>query len=146
MALWREKALGAGKAEAAACQDRLQAGAERIRTGAVKKRIRNIEIKFFVSPEESNLIKQKMALLGTENLSAFIRKMAIDGQVINLEIPEFKEALSLLRHAGNNLNQLTKRVNANGKIYSEDLADLQISFDQLREIMGEICRRLAAIG
>lgn len=112
----------------------------------MKKRIRNIEIKFFVSPEESNLIKQKMALLGTENLSAFIRKMAIDGQVINLEIPEFKEALSLLRHAGNNLNQLTKRVNANGKIYSEDLADLQISFDQLREIMGEICRRLAAIG
>ena len=112
----------------------------------MKKRIRNIELKFFVSPEESDLIKQKMALLGTDNLSAFIRKMAIDGQVINLEIPEFKEALLLLRHAGSNLNQLTKRVNANGRIYSEELSDLQTSFDQLREVMGEICRRLAAIG
>lgn len=103
-------------------------------------------MKFFVSPEERDLIKQNMALLGTDNLSAFIRKMAIDGQVINLDIPEFMEALSLFRHAGNNLNQLTRRVNANGKIYNEDLADLKISFDQLRDIMGEICRRLAAIG
>ncbi len=110
------------------------------------KRIRNIELKFFVSPEEKILIRENMALLGTDNLSAFIRKMAIDGQVINLEIPEFKEALSLLRHAGNNLNQLTKRVNSNGRIYNEDLADLQISFNQLLKIMGEICRRLAAIG
>ncbi len=110
------------------------------------KRDRNIVIKVYVTPAEKELIDQNMALLGTENRCAFMRKMAIDGHVINLEIPEFKEALSLLRHAGNNLNQLTKRVNANGRIYNEDLADLQSSFDQLREIMGEICRRLAAIG
>ena len=110
------------------------------------KRDRNSVIKVYVTQEEKELIDENMALLGTENRCAFMRKMAIDGQVINLEIPELKEALSLLRHAGNNLNQLTKRANANGRIYSEDLADIQISFDQLREIMGEVCRRLADIG
>ena len=48
----------------------------------MKKRIRKELIKFYVTPEEKELIQQNMALLGTENMSAFLRKMAIDGHVI----------------------------------------------------------------
>ena len=34
------------------------------------------------------MIKQKTALFGTENLSAYLRKMAIGGSIINLDMPE----------------------------------------------------------
>lgn len=62
---------------------------------------------FWVSPQEMELIRQKMAQFGTDNLSAYLRKMAIDGYVLQLDLPELKELVSLLRRSSNNLNQLT---------------------------------------
>ena len=50
-------------------------------------RQRPIQVKFFVDEKELDLIKQKMAQLGTENMSAYLRKMAIDGYVVNLDMP-----------------------------------------------------------
>ena len=75
----------------------------------MKKRIRKELIKFYVTPEEKELIQQNMALLGTDNMSAFLRKMAIDGHVIKLDLPELKELVSLLRYTSNNINQIAKR-------------------------------------
>ena len=111
----------------------------------MKKRVRNIEIKFYVTPEEEHLIEQNMALLGTNNRSAFIRKMAIDGQIIKLDLPELKEARTLLRHTSNNFNQLTKRVNATGRFYNEDLADMKGSLDQVWDAFNGILQRLARL-
>ncbi len=111
----------------------------------MKKRVRNIEVKFYVTPEEEHLIEQNMALLGTNNRSAFIRKMAIDGQIIKLDLPELKEARTLLRHTSNNFNQLTKRVNATGRFYNEDLADMKGSLDQVWDAFNGILQRLARL-
>ena len=71
------------------------------------KRTRNVPVLFWVSPQEMELIRQKMAQFGTDNLSAYLRKMAIDGYVLQLDLPELKELVSLLRRSSNNLNQLT---------------------------------------
>ena len=49
-----------------------------------EKRQREVQLKFRVTPEERGLIEQKMALLGTSNMAAYLRKMAIDGYIINL--------------------------------------------------------------
>lgn len=57
---------------------------------------RNIGLFFEVSEHEHDLIKQKMALFGTKNQSAYLRKMIIDGYVINLELMQFQEMLSLM--------------------------------------------------
>ena len=111
----------------------------------MKKRVRNIEIKFYVTPEEEHLIEQNMALLGTNNRSAFIRKMAIDGKIIKLDLPELKEARTLLRHTSNNFNQLTKRVNATGRFYNEDLADMKDLLDQIWDAFNGILQRLAKL-
>ena len=111
----------------------------------MKKRVRNIEIKFYVTPEEEHLIEQNMALLGTNNRSAFIRKMAIDGKIIKLDLPELKEARTLLRHSSNNFNQLTKRVNATGRFYNEDLADMKSSLNQVWDAFNGILQRLARL-
>ena len=56
--------------------------------GETPKRNRTEQIKFWATPEEKDLILQKMELYGTGNMGAYLRKMAIDGYVIKLELPE----------------------------------------------------------
>lgn len=94
-------------------------------------RERDVQLKFFVTPKEKKMIQHKMRDLGTTNMSAYLRKMAIDGYAIRVEAPEFKELLRLLGIAGNNLNQLTRRVRATGKVYEADLENLDREFTQL---------------
>ena len=50
------------------------------------KRKRDVPVLFWVSAEELELIHQKMQQYGTENLSAYLRKMALDGYVVKLEL------------------------------------------------------------
>ncbi len=108
-------------------------------------RKRNVQLHFMVSQHERSLIDEKMMQLGTKNLGAYLRKMAVDGYVIQLDLSDIRELVSLLRRTSNNLNQLTKRVHETGNIYSEDLDDLQKSYDKLWDMAGEILSRLAAI-
>ena len=88
------------------------------------KRKRDVQLNFRVSSEELALIEQKMAQLGTSNREAYLRKMALDGYVVRLELPELKELVSLMRRSSNNLNQLTRRVHETGRIYDADLEDI----------------------
>ena len=74
-------------------------------------------IYFKVSEKERNLIEQKMALAGIRNMSGYLRKMAIDGYVINLEIPELAECVQLMRYTSNNVNQMARTMNSGGAIY-----------------------------
>ena len=59
--------------------------------------VRRINLMFWVTPHENELIRRRMAQAGTANLSAYLRKMAIDGLIVHLELPELKEMISLLR-------------------------------------------------
>ena len=79
------------------------------------------------------------------NLSAYLCKIAIDGYVVNLELPELKELVSLLRRSSNNLNQLAKRVHETGRIYGADLAELQERQEQLWDMAQKILASLTAI-
>ncbi len=97
-----------------------------------------------LAPEELQTIQEKMEQFGTKNFSAFVRKMAIDGYVIKLQIPELKELVSLLRRSSNNLNQLTKRVHETGRVYDTDLEDLKQNqerlWDAARDILGTLAK------
>ena len=97
------------------------------------KRKRNVQVNFRVSPEELELIEQKMSQLGTKNREAYLRKMALDGYVVQLDLPELKELVSLLRRSSNNLNQLTRRVHETGRVYDADLEDIAQRQEQLWE-------------
>ncbi len=110
-----------------------------------QNRQREVQLKFRVSPEERTLIEEKMAQLGTTNMAAYLRKMALDGYVVNLELPELQEMVSLLRRSSNNLNQLTRRVHETGRFYDADLEDLRQSYDKLWETASAILTSLAKI-
>ena len=111
----------------------------------MKKRKRQIPILFWVSEEERKQIEQKMAQLGTGNMSAYLRKIAIDGYVVNLDLPELRELTSLLRRSSNNLNQLTKRVHETARIYDADMEGLRAEYGKLLDAADVILSKLAVI-
>ena len=106
---------------------------------------REVQLKFRVTPAERALIERKMAQLGTTNMAAYLRKMAIDGYVVNLELPELGEMVSLLRRSSNNLNQLTRRVHETGRFYDADLEELRRDYDGLWGAARKILTALAKI-
>ncbi|MGB4023538.1 MAG: plasmid mobilization relaxosome protein MobC [Acutalibacteraceae bacterium] len=81
-----------------------------------KNRQRTTQLHFYVNDKELELIKQKMALYGTENMSAYLRKLAIDGYILRLELPEL---VSLMRRISNSENQIAKKLNASDRIYDD---------------------------
>ena len=109
------------------------------------KRKRDVPVLFWVSADEMELIQQKMAQFGTKNLSAYLRKMALDGYCIRLDLQDVKALVSLLRICSNNLNQYAKRANESGSIYAEDIRDLQKRLDELWEMQKLILKRLSGI-
>ena len=109
------------------------------------KRKRDVQLNFRVSPEELALIEQKMAQLGTKNREAYLRKMALDGYVVRLDLPELKELVSLLRRSSNNLNQLTRRVHETGRIYDADLEDISQRPEALWDGVHRILTQLAKL-
>ena len=111
----------------------------------MKKRKHNIPIMFWVTEQERDLIKQRMAQIGTVNMSAYLRKIAIDGYVLKLDLPELKEMISLLRRSSNNLNQIAKRVNETSRIYEADMECLRENQERLWDAASEILTKLAAL-
>ena len=106
---------------------------------------KEIKITFRVSPSELERIRCKMAELGTHNVSAYARKMALDGLCVNLDLSDVKDLVSLLRRCSNNLNQYAKKANQTGSIYQEDIRDLQERFDEFWKIGKELLTRLSTI-
>ena len=109
------------------------------------KRKRDVQLNFRVSPEELAMIEQKMAQLGTKNREAYLRKMALDGYVVRLELPELKELVSLMRYSSNNLNQLTRRVHETGRIYDADLEDISRRQEALWDGVHQVLTQLAKL-
>ena len=105
----------------------------------------NIVKNIRMTPGELQAIQKKMEQFGTTNFSAFVRKMAIDGYVVRLELPELKELISLLRYSSNNLNQLTKRVHETGRIYDADLEDIHRNQERLWGAAQQILDKLSKL-
>lgn len=108
-------------------------------------RNRPIQVKFRVTPEERKLIDKRMVQAGTMNMAAYLRKMAIDGYVVKLELPELRDLISLLRRTSNNFNQIAKRVNATNRIYADDIHEMKTLLEQLWQMNNKVLEKLAAI-
>ena len=78
-------------------------------------------------------------------MSAFVRKMAIDGYIINFNIPELNEIISLLRYSSNNINQIAKRVNATGVIFKNEITEIQSTQAELWRKLDTIIAKISKI-
>ena len=87
-----------------------------------------------LSKTEKNRIYEKMLSMGIRSLSAYIRKMALDGYCLHLDLKELQRMAYLLQMCSNNLNQYARKAHETGSIYGADIADLQSRMDGLWEI------------
>ena len=94
---------------------------------------RTVGLYTMVSPEEKEVIDQKMAALGSNNLRAYLRKMAVDGYVVHLDLSSVVELVKLLRAISNNVNQIARRCNEAHNLYAQDVEDLRRGYAQVWE-------------
>ena len=101
---------------------------------------RTEQFHFFATPEEAKLIRDREKEIGILNESAYLRKMAIDGYLIQMDLSDVKEAVRLLGITSSNMNQY-----ATGSIYKEDIDDIRLHQEELWKVMKEILKRLSTI-
>ena len=109
-------------------------------------RVRKVQLNFRVTEREKQLIEDRMQEIGTTNREAYLRKIAIDGMLVKLEVPELKEIVSLMRRTSNNVNQIARRLNENGRIYEVDITDVQNQQEQLWDMLNRLITKISGIG
>ena len=131
-----EKADGQG--EAAAPQK------PNMGTGAVKHRKRGIHLHVMVPREELDAIRERMAEAGVTNAGAYLRKMALNGYVLHVDLAPVRELVSLQRRCANNLNQVAIHANTVG-VYPEEIATLQRDYAELWGRVSAVLEQLAEV-
>jgi len=109
------------------------------------KRNRNVQLNFRVSEDEKEWIEKKMEVAGVINREAYLRKMAMDGYILRLDLPELKETISLMQRMSNNINQIAKRLNGTGRLYEAEIQEVSRNQEKLWDGIRELLSRLAKI-
>ena len=110
-----------------------------------KKRVRSVPIYVWVRPDELEVIRERMAEAGIRNMSAYIRKMALGGYVLHVDLEPVKELVSLQRRCANNLNQAAIHANSYGGLYPDELKRLQKDYADLWGPLSDLLAQLSAI-
>ena len=108
-------------------------------------RVRKVQLNFRVTEREKQLIEDRMQEIGTTNREAYLRKIAIDGMIVKLEVQELKEIVSLMRRTSNNVNQIARRLNETGRIYEADITDVHNRQEQLWDMLNSLISKLSGI-
>ncbi len=98
-----------------------------------------------LTDQERAAITERMNQAGIRQMAVFIRKMAIDGYILKLDLPEIKELISLLRYSSNNLNQIAKRANESGRVYEDDLRTISGMQEKIWDGINQILIRLGQV-
>lgn len=106
---------------------------------------RTEQFHFYATPEEAKKIHDRAKEAGILNESAYLRKMAIDGYLIQMDLSDVRETVRLLGITSANMNQYAKKANETGSIYKEDIKDIKEHQDELWKVMKNILERLSTI-
>ena len=110
-----------------------------------KKRRRPINLHVMVSEEEQALIRERMAEAGIRNMVAYMRKMALTGYVLHVDLSPVRELVSLQRRCSNNLNQVAIQANTYGGIYPQGNKTPQRGYEKLWGAVSGIFKKKSAI-
>jgi len=106
---------------------------------------RDQQLHFRVSKPELERIRQKMESCGILSIGSYLRKMALDGYCLNLDLPQLRRMAYLLQNCSNNLNQVAKRASESGQLYAADLEDLRSQLDELIAIGKQLLAKLTEL-
>ena len=106
------------------------------------KRDRDMLIRFFVTADEKAVIQKRMELVGLTNMSTYLRKISMDGYLINADYTYIKEMNAELSAIGRNINQTAARVNSTGIIYAEDIMEIKKKQEEIWQLQKSILSNL----
>ncbi len=106
------------------------------------KRDRDILIRFFVTADERAVIQKRMELVGLKNMSTYLRKISMDGYLINADYTYIKEMNAELSAIGRNINQIAARANSTGIIYAEDITEIKKKQEEIWQLQKSILSNL----
>ncbi|MDR2570572.1 MAG: MobC family plasmid mobilization relaxosome protein [Oscillospiraceae bacterium] len=106
---------------------------------------RNIAMTFRVTSEERDMIHRRQQETGIINRRVYLLKMALNGQIIHVELDGVRDMVRLLGNISNNINQIAKRVNETGNTYQTDIADINARIDEIWEHQRILLRRLSDV-
>ena len=101
----------------------------------MKNRTRPVRIEFRVTEQEHQLIQKKMEQLGTKNMGAYLRKMAIDGYIIKVDYTEQKKLAAAVSRVAGNINQICRRINQTRHFYEDDIVELKAKQCEICELL-----------
>ena len=110
-----------------------------------KKRRRSVHLHVMVTPEEQALIADRMTEAGISNMGAYMRKMALNGYVLHVDLSDIRELVALQRRCANNLNQVAVHANTYGGIYPDEIKALQRDYADLWGPLSELLKKLSAV-
>ena len=108
----------------------------------MENRARQVQIKFFVTEQERDVIRQRMELIGTTNLSAYMRKISQDGFLYTVNIDGLPEICKEVEAICQNINQVAKRVNSTNTIYAEDIRQMRAELDRIWDLLKKILSKI----
>ena len=110
-----------------------------------KKRRRSVHLHVMVTLEEQALIADRMAEAGISNMGAYMRKMALNGYVLHVDLSDIRELVALQRRCANNLNQVAIHVNTYGGIYPDEIKALQRDYADLWGPLSDLLKKLSMV-
>ena len=111
---------------------------------AGKKRVRDVPLYVWVRPDELEAIRGRMEEAGIRNMSAYIRKMALNGYILHVDLSPVQELVSLQRRCANNLNQVATHANSYG-VYPEEIKSLQKDYADLWGPLSDLLQKLSEV-
>ncbi|MCD8181214.1 MAG: MobC family plasmid mobilization relaxosome protein [Firmicutes bacterium] len=103
----------------------------------MQKRKRNNQVKFYVNDEELKLINDRVRSANVTNRGAYLRKMAIDGYIVNVDTSDLKAVIKEMNAVGKNINQITRNANIYG-IDQQDIDTLKAKVDEIWQLLKSI--------
>lgn len=100
------------------------------------------QINFRVTESEYARINERMQEAGIKHPSAYLRKMAMDGYILKLDLQEIQR---LARINSNNINQIAKHANETGAVYKSDVEELTAGQREIQKLLRDIFSELAKI-
>jgi len=101
----------------------------------IQRRTRNVQMIVRMTQEEKDFILKKMERSGLRTFNLYALKMLITGEVKNVDLTHYRELAKEIGRIGVNINQISKFINTNGRIFESEVAELQQKMEEIWQLL-----------
>lgn len=112
----------------------------------MKNLTRKVNLHVFLSDEEARILEDKFKASGINSKSDFIRRLILEGFVLEVDFSEIQRNNFLLSNIANNVNQVAHRCNETRSVYRSDIDELKKEIDKIWQLQKSMLSMLPSEG